>query len=65
MSVGTKHPVDYDALWEMVNEELRVDHSLISFTERLSVPGGWLYRTLDGRTEPRTVQMVFVPEPAK
>ena len=36
-------------------------------TDRLPVPGGWLYRTwtLDGDRQPVTIKaMVFVPTPA-
>jgi hypothetical protein len=46
-----------DREWEDV-----VSPNTGDYTERLAVPGGWLYRTcLDGREPDVAVAMVFVP----
>jgi len=42
-----------------------IDHTASSITDRMQVPGGWLYRTRCWtRDEPRrlTVAMTFVPQ---
>lgn len=49
--------------WEVVTEERDGNKVIAEQTARLSVPGGWLYRTyhyFDGR---ECVAMVFVPDP--
>lgn len=48
--------------WELV-AQVKDDRGSVDVTERLDVPGGWLYRNLlSGRTAPTTyVTVTFVP----
>lgn len=56
--------------WNTVDIERAQDDEVLSVTDRLGVPGGWLYRTQcyirsENTTEtdcPIVVAMVFVPE---
>lgn len=56
-------PTDALPAWQAVAERKYGER-----TERLTVPGGWLYRvTLEGFTEnaPRTAALCFIPHPPR
>lgn len=52
--------------WELVSERTHDNGWPVDKTERLKVPGGWLYRTIlddvGGDNSRDIVAMVFVPE---
>lgn len=49
-----------ETIWEKVTENTTV-HS--ERTERLAVPGGWIYRTICGAAQDGGVALCFVPHP--
>lgn len=58
-----REPIAAGKAWETV-----VDQHGYGDTERLEVPGGWLYRTTFAgadQSAPPSVAMVFVPDPAQ
>jgi hypothetical protein len=57
-----KRKTSHAKVWEHITDWDHPDSSTATFTDRLPVPGGWIYRTqmLQG---PHPVAMVFVPDP--
>ena len=49
--------------WEKKSKWELIDQSYGATTERLKVPGGWIYHV--GHTQARAVSVCFVPEPEK
>jgi hypothetical protein len=48
--------------WEKITENLGV---YVERTERLEVPGGWIYRTICGATQDGGIALCFVPKPLR
>lgn len=48
--------------WVEVDRETGPSDELYSITERLAVPGGWIYRTEVRDAAPSHVALVFVPD---
>ncbi len=51
------------ATWEVVHDNKHEPSGWEDLTERLRVPGGWLYRTIrDSSNESMMMALVFVPD---